>query len=66
VESRQRDRLTGRGRSAATRRRSEYFFTPIPLGPIPAGAFPLGVGPASPANQPEWNPQVILSWPSAP
>ena len=44
----------------------EYFFTPIPLGPIPAGAFPLGVGPASPANQPEWNPQVILSWPSAP
>jgi hypothetical protein len=45
---------------------SEYFFTPIPLGPIAAGAFPLGVGPASPANQPEWNPQVILSWPSAP
>jgi hypothetical protein len=45
---------------------SEYFSTPIPLGPFPAGAFPLGVGPASPANQPEWNPQVILSWPSAP
>jgi hypothetical protein len=45
---------------------SEYFSTPIPLGPLAAGAFPLGVGPASPANQPEWNPQVILSWPSAP
>ena len=42
---------------------SEYFFTPIPLGPLPAGAFPFGVGPASPANQPEWNPQVVLGWP---
>jgi hypothetical protein len=45
---------------------SEYFSTPIPLGPFPAGAFPLGVAPASPANQPQWNPQVILSWPAAP
>jgi hypothetical protein len=45
---------------------SEYFSTPIPLGPLPAGAFPLGVAPASPANQPQWNPQVILSWPTAP
>jgi hypothetical protein len=45
---------------------SEYFSTPIPLGPLPAGAFPLAVAPASPANQAEWNPQVILSWPAAP
>jgi hypothetical protein len=45
---------------------SEYFSTPIPLGPLPAGAFPLGVAPASPANQPQWNPQVILSWPAGP
>ncbi len=45
---------------------SEFFSTPIPLGPFPAGAFPLGVAPASPANQPQWNPQVILSWPAAP
>jgi hypothetical protein len=45
---------------------SEYFSTPIPLGPFPAGAFPLGVAPASPANQPEWKPQVILTWPAAP
>jgi hypothetical protein len=44
---------------------SEYFSTPIPLGPFPAGAFPLGVAPASPANQPQWNPQVVLSWPAA-
>ena len=42
---------------------SEYFFTPIPLGPVPAGAFPLGVGPDSPANQADWNPQVVLGWP---
>jgi hypothetical protein len=42
---------------------SEYFFTPIPLGPQPAGAFPLGVAPASPANQADWNPQVVLGWP---
>jgi hypothetical protein len=42
---------------------SEYFFTPIPLGPLPAGAVPLGVGPASPANQAEWNPDVVLQWP---
>jgi hypothetical protein len=45
---------------------SEYFSTPIPLGPLPAGAFPLGVAPASPANQSEWSPQVILSWPAGP
>jgi hypothetical protein len=44
---------------------SEYFFTPIPLGPFPAGAFPFGVGPASPANQPQWNPEVVLGWPPA-
>jgi hypothetical protein len=42
---------------------SEYFFTPIPLGPIPAGAVPLGVAPASPANQADWNPNVVLAWP---
>jgi hypothetical protein len=42
---------------------SEYFFTPIPLGPVSAGAFPLGTAPASPANQPDWNPQVALGWP---
>jgi len=42
---------------------SEYFFTPIPFGPVPAGAFPLGVAPASPANQADWNPQVVLGWP---
>jgi hypothetical protein len=45
---------------------SEYFSTPILLGPLPAGAFPLGVAPASPANQADWDPQVILSWPAAP
>jgi hypothetical protein len=44
---------------------SEYFFTPIPLGPFPAGAFPLGVAPASPANQADWNPEVVLGWPLA-
>jgi hypothetical protein len=42
---------------------SEYFFTPIPLGRIPAGAVPLGVAPASPANQADWNPTVVLGWP---
>ena len=42
---------------------SEYFFTPIPLGPVPAGALPLGVAPASPANQADWNPNVVLAWP---
>jgi len=44
---------------------SEYFATPIPLGPFPAGAFPFGVAPASPANQSQWNPAVVLAWPSA-
>lgn len=43
---------------------SEYFFTPIPLGPVPPGAIPLGVAPASPANQADWNPQVVLGWPT--
>jgi hypothetical protein len=43
---------------------SEYFFTPIPLGPIPAGtAVPVGLGPPSPANQRQWDPEVVLGWP---
>jgi hypothetical protein len=43
---------------------SEYFFTPIALGPVPAGtAVPVGLGPASPANQAHWNPEVVLEWP---
>jgi hypothetical protein len=43
---------------------SEYFFTPIPLGPRPAGAVPVGLAPASPANQQSWDVQTVLGWPS--
>jgi len=43
---------------------SEYFFTPIPLGPLPAGPVPVGLAPASPANQAQWNPAVVLGWPT--
>jgi hypothetical protein len=43
---------------------SEYFFTPIPLGPVPADTpVPIGLGPPSPANQRQWNPEVVLGWP---
>jgi hypothetical protein len=46
---------------------SEYFFTPITLGPVPAGtAVPIGLGPASPPNQGQWNPATVLSWPLVP
>ncbi len=45
---------------------SEYFFTPIPLGPaIPAGAVPIGLAPASPALQANWNVSTMLGWPAA-
>jgi hypothetical protein len=44
---------------------SEYFSTPIPLGPtIPAGAVPIGLAPASPALQANWNASTILAWPT--
>ena len=42
---------------------SEYFFTPIPLGPVPAGAIAFGPAPASPANQDKWRPETALAWP---
>lgn len=43
---------------------SEYFFTPVSIPPVPAGtALPLGLAPASPGNQPNWNPAVVLGWP---
>jgi hypothetical protein len=46
---------------------SEYFFTPIALGPVPAGtAVPVGLAPASPANQQSWSTQNVLGWPLAP
>jgi len=46
---------------------SEYFFTPIALGPVPADtAVPIGLGPPSPANQRQWNPEVVLGWPLVP
>jgi hypothetical protein len=46
---------------------SEYFFTPIALGPVPAGtAVPVGLAPASPPNQGQWNPETVLSWPLVP
>lgn len=45
---------------------SEYFSTPIALGPIPAGAAPVGLAPASPANQGTWNVDTILAWPMTP
>jgi hypothetical protein len=44
---------------------SEYFFTPVPLGPVPGGtAVPIGLGPPTPANQRQWNPETGLGWPS--
>jgi hypothetical protein len=43
---------------------SEYFFTPIQLGPVPAGAVPVGLAPASPANQAAWSVSTILGWPA--
>ena len=43
---------------------SEYFFTPIPLGPFPAGALPVGLAPATPPFQANWNVATILAWPS--
>lgn len=42
---------------------SEYFYTPIALGPVPAGATAVGLAPASPANQAAWNVATILAWP---
>jgi hypothetical protein len=46
---------------------SEYFFTPIALGPVPAGtAVPFGLAPASPPFQANWNVQTVLGWPLAP
>jgi hypothetical protein len=46
---------------------SEYFFTPIALGPVPAGtAVPIGVAPASPPRQRNWDVATVLAWPSAP
>ncbi len=46
---------------------SEYFFTPIALGPVPAGtAVPIGLAPASPPNQGQWNPETVLIWPLVP
>jgi hypothetical protein len=46
---------------------SEYFFTPIALGPVPAGtAIPVGLAPASPPNQANWNVATVLNWPLAP
>jgi hypothetical protein len=44
---------------------SEYFFTPIPLGPFPAGALAVGVAPASPPFQANWNVATVLGWPSS-
>ena len=44
---------------------SEYFFTPIPLGPIAAGPVPVGLAPASPPHQANWNVETILGWPLA-
>ena len=46
---------------------SEYFFTPIALGPLPAGtAVPVGLAPSSPPQQAQWNPATVLGWPLAP
>ena len=46
---------------------SEYFFTPIALGPVPARtAVPVGLAPASPPNQGKWNPATVLGWPLVP
>lgn len=44
---------------------SEYFFTPIPLGPVPDGtAVPFGLAPATPPFQASWNVNTVLAWPS--
>jgi hypothetical protein len=46
---------------------SEYFFTPIALGPVPAGtAVSIGLAPASPPFQASWSPSTILGWPLVP
>ncbi|MBD0329972.1 MAG: hypothetical protein ICV64_07705 [Thermoleophilia bacterium] len=47
---------------------SEYFFTPITLGPVPGGtAVPVGVAPATPPLQTgKWNATSIFTWPVAP
>jgi hypothetical protein len=46
---------------------SEYFFTPVALGPVPAGtAVPIGLAPSSPPNQGQWNPATVLGWPLVP
>jgi hypothetical protein len=46
---------------------SEYFFTPIALGPVPAGtAVPVGLAPSSPPQQGQWDPATVLSWPLVP
>lgn len=46
---------------------SEYFFTPVALGPVPAGtAVPVGLAPASPPHQATWSPETVLGWPLAP
>jgi len=45
---------------------TEYFFTPVAIGPFPANSvIPAGPAPSSPANQSKWNPAVVLGWPSA-
>jgi hypothetical protein len=44
---------------------SEYFFTPIALGPVPAAtAVPIGLGPATPTFQAAWNVDTVLGWPN--
>ena len=46
---------------------SEYFFTPVAFPGVPANsAVPVGLAPASPANQANWNAQIVLGWPLAP
>jgi len=46
---------------------SEYFYTPIPIGPVPGGtALPVGLAPASPAAHTTWNIDSVLDWPAAP
>ena len=46
---------------------SEYFYTPIPIGPVPGGtALPVGLAPASPAYHTTWNIDSVLDWPAAP
>jgi hypothetical protein len=47
---------------------SEYFFTPIALGPVPGGVpIPSGVAPATPPLQTgKWTAQAIFGWPLVP